>query len=114
MTLLKLKDHLNLAQQRMKRQANKKRKDIEFQEGDWVYLKVRPYRQKTLSRKRCEKLSPKFFNPFLILNRIGNVAYRLQLPSEAQIHDVFHGDADRSNSRKEWDQLLRGILIHSY
>lgn len=89
-TLISLKEHLNLAQQRMKRQADKKRKDMELAEEEWVYLKIRPYHQRTLIRKRCEKLSPNFFGLFQVIERIGAVAYRLQLPPEALIHNVFH------------------------
>lgn len=88
--LISLKDQLNLAQQCMKRHADTKRREVEFQVSDWVYLKIRPYRQRSLSRKRCEKLAPKFFGPFQILQKIGTVAYRLQLPPTALIHDVFH------------------------
>lgn len=65
--LVHLKDQLNLAQQRMKNQTDKKRRDLEFQEGELAYMKIRPYRQRSLARKRCEKLSPKFFGPFVIL-----------------------------------------------
>lgn len=88
--LVSLKEQLNLAQQRMKRQADKKRRDVELAEGDWAYVKIRPYRQRTLGRKRCEKLSSKFFGPYQVIERIGTVAYRLQLPPEALIHNVFH------------------------
>ena len=43
-----------------------------------------------MARKRCEKLAPKFDGPYKIIEEIGEVAYRLQLPLEAVLHNVFH------------------------
>ena len=74
----------------MKSQADKHRTDREFVVGDWVYLKLQPHRQVTIRKGKQNKLSPKYYGPFQILDKVGQVAYRLQLPSSAQIHNVFH------------------------
>ncbi|KAD5318337.1 hypothetical protein E3N88_18283 [Mikania micrantha] len=69
---------------------NKRRRPIEFQVGDFVLLKVSPWKGVIRFRKRG-KLSPRFIGPFRIIARIGNVAYHLELPEELSgIHDTFH------------------------
>ncbi|XP_075633736.1 uncharacterized protein LOC142606238 [Castanea sativa] len=58
--------------------------------GDWVYLKLQPYRQFSLRSSNFHKLSPRYYGPFQILQRIGKVAYKLDLPTSCSIHPVFH------------------------
>ncbi|KAK9070431.1 hypothetical protein SSX86_010833 [Deinandra increscens subsp. villosa] len=88
--LATLKQSMLQAQQRMVQQANKKRKDKQFQIGDWVYLRLQDYRQQSVEGRSNHKLSKRFFGPYKILERIGKLAYRLELPSSSRIHPVFH------------------------
>ena len=81
-----VKANLRKAQQRMVSLANVHRQDKQFQVGDMVFLKLQHYRQTSVQHRRSHKLSKRFFGPFKILERIGNVAYRLQLPQNAKIH----------------------------
>ena len=85
-----LKEHLQIDQNKMEKSANLKRQDVEYAAGDMVFLKIRPYRQISLRKKRNEKLSPRFFGPYKIVERIGLVAYILELPESSSIHPVFH------------------------
>lgn len=85
-----LKFHLHRSQQRMMDQANKHRVDLQFQVGDWVYLKIQPYRQLTLSSKHFSKLSFKYYGPYQIVQKVGRVAYTLSLPSQLLLHPTFH------------------------
>ncbi|RVW58010.1 hypothetical protein CK203_113086 [Vitis vinifera] len=62
---------------------------VQFKVGDFVYLKLHPYRLRSLAR-RNEKFSTRYFSPYKVLQQIGPIAYKLELPSSATIHPVFH------------------------
>lgn len=55
-----------------------------------VYLRLQPYRQSTLKRKGVEKLKPRFYGPYRVIRRVGQVAYELELPQGSKIHNIFH------------------------
>lgn len=88
--LRELRDNLNRAQSAMKMTADKKRRDFEFKEGEMVFLKLRPYRMRSLAIRRNEKLAPRYFGLYRISQRAGKVAYKLELPYSSTIHPVFH------------------------
>jgi hypothetical protein len=58
--------------------------------GQQVYLRLQPYRQNSMVTKRALKLSPRFYGPFIVLRKIGSIAYELDLPHTSRIHLVFH------------------------
>ena len=65
-------------------------RDIKYEMGDKVFLKVSPWR-KILRFCKKGKLSPRFIGPYEILERIGPVSYRLALPPKlTKLHNVFH------------------------
>ena len=85
-----IRERLKVAQDRQKSYADVRRRELEFEVDDMVFLKVSPWKGVIRFRKR-EKLNPKYIGPFRIVERIGPVAYRLELPSElSRIHNVFH------------------------
>jgi hypothetical protein len=85
-----IKQHLSRAQERMKRQADKGRSERSFSVGDKVYLKLQPYVQSSLARRANNKLAFRFFGPFTVCQKLGPVAYKLDLPPATLIHPVFH------------------------
>lgn len=72
-----IQQQLLRAQQRMKSQADKKGTEREFHVGDLVYLKLQPYIQTSVAPRSNQKFSFKFYGPFKILQRVGQVAYKL-------------------------------------
>ena len=88
--LCQLKQNLLKAQQRMKKQADQHRRELMFHEGDWVLVKLQPYRQNSLAQRLNHKLCRRYYGPFSVTRRIGAVAYQLALPAKSQVHPVFH------------------------
>ncbi|KAJ9545298.1 hypothetical protein OSB04_025005 [Centaurea solstitialis] len=85
-----VRERLKTARDRQKSYADKRRKDIEFQVGDQVMLKVSPWKGVIRFGKKG-KLSPRYVGPFRITERIGAVAYKLDLPVElGGVHNTFH------------------------
>jgi hypothetical protein len=85
-----IKDNLTKAQERMRKYANKNRKERTFELGDMVYLKIQPYRHTSLSIHRSLKLHSKFYGPYRVLAKVGETAYKLLLPEGCKLHSTFH------------------------
>ena len=85
-----LQYQLRRAQYRIKTQADESRSERTFQIGDMLFLKLQPYRQTSLANGPVPKLSPKFYSPFRVVDKVGKVAYQLDLPEDAQIHNIVH------------------------
>jgi hypothetical protein len=85
-----VRESLKVAQTRQKSYADKRRRDLSFEVGDFVYLKVSHMRG-TRRFKVKGKLAPRYVGPFKIIDRKGEVAYQLELPPQlSDLHDVFH------------------------
>ncbi|GJU80419.1 putative nucleotidyltransferase, ribonuclease H, partial [Tanacetum coccineum] len=96
------KEKLKEARSRQKSYADRHRRALEFKPGDRVFLKVSPCRGVRRFGLKG-KLSPRFIGPFEILDRVGEVSYRLALPPQlSHVHNVFHVS------------LLRGYNYHPY
>jgi len=85
-----IRDRLKVAQSRQKSYADSKHKETVHEVGDRVYLRVSPLRGvKRFGVKG--KLAPRFVGPYRVLERMGEVAYKLELPEGLSgVHDVFH------------------------
>lgn len=85
-----LRQQLERAKQRMKSQANKKHSERSFEVGDSVFLKLQPYIQSSVAHRASHKLSYRYFGPYPVIGKVGEVAYKLQLPQDSSVHPVFH------------------------
>nr|AAO19383.1 putative polyprotein [Oryza sativa Japonica Group]ABF98353.1 retrotransposon protein, putative, Ty3-gypsy subclass [Oryza sativa Japonica Group] len=85
-----IQERLRVAQSRHKSYADNRRRDLSFGKGDYVYLRVTPFRGVHRFHTKG-KLAPRFVGPYKIVSRRGEVAYQLELPqSLAGVHNVFH------------------------
>ena len=85
-----IREDLRVAQTRQKSYADNRRRPLEFEEGDHVYLKVSPFRGMRRFKVKG-KLSPRFIGQFMIFRRVGEMAYQLELPASlSDVHNVFH------------------------
>ena len=85
-----IRERLKTAQNLQKSYTNIRMRELEFEVGDMVFLKVALWKGVIRFQKR-EKLNPRYIGPFRILESIGQVAYWLELPQNLKrIHDVFH------------------------
>ncbi|GJS03569.1 putative reverse transcriptase domain-containing protein [Tanacetum coccineum] len=83
-------DRLKAARDRHKSYADKRKKPLEFSVGDYVLLKVSPWKGVVRFGKKG-KLAPRFVGPFEIVEKVGPVAYRLDLPGKLNgVYDTFH------------------------
>ncbi|GJS48736.1 hypothetical protein Tco_0598857 [Tanacetum coccineum] len=81
---------MQAARDRQKSYADLKRKPMEFQVGDKVMLKVSPWKGVVRFGKRG-KLNPRYVGPFKVVEKVGEVAYKLELPEElSRVHNTFH------------------------
>ncbi|GJQ90200.1 putative reverse transcriptase domain-containing protein [Tanacetum coccineum] len=88
--IVQIKSRIQAARDRQKSYADLKRKPMDFQVGDRVMLKVSPWKGVVRFGKRG-KLNPRYIGPFKVLSKVGDVAYRLELPQQlSRVHNTFH------------------------
>ncbi|XP_058766610.1 uncharacterized protein LOC131640216 [Vicia villosa] len=85
-----LRLNLQRSRKQMETQANKSRRELTFNVGDSVLLRLRPYRQHSVTKRSSKKLSKYYHGPYTVVKRVGEVAYELDLPSSSKIHPVVH------------------------
>jgi hypothetical protein len=105
-----IRENLKAAQSRQKSYVDKRRRALAFSVGDFVYLKVSPIRGTRRFQVRG-KLAPRYIGPYLILKRVGAVAYKLHLPEDMSgVHDIFHVSQLRKCLRVPEEQVVQDTI----
>lgn len=107
--LIMLKTNLEVAQNKMKVQANKHKSEMKFFVGDFVYLKLIPYQLQSLTSHTHPKLHHRLYGFYALLERIGSVAYKLRLPARSSFNLFFMLVALKSN----WENAYNHLHIFS-
>ncbi|GKD06087.1 putative reverse transcriptase domain-containing protein [Tanacetum coccineum] len=88
--IIQIKQRIQASRDRQKSYADLKHKPMEFQVGDIIMLKVSPWKGVVRFGKRG-KLNPKYVGPFKVLEKVGSVTYKLEVPQElSRVHNTFH------------------------
>jgi hypothetical protein len=100
-----VRENLKLAQSRQKSYVDNRRRELRFQVGDYVHLKVSPMRGLRCFKIR-DKLAPRYIGSFKFREQRGEVAYQLELPPQfSDVHDVFHVSQLRKCLRVPEEQM---------
>jgi hypothetical protein len=88
--LMLLKENLHTTHNRHKMSADRHKIERNSEVGDFVLLRLQPYRPSSMKNNGVEKIKPKFYCPYRIMCRVGEVSYELDLPEGRKIHNVFY------------------------
>ncbi|GKB26596.1 putative reverse transcriptase domain-containing protein [Tanacetum coccineum] len=111
--IIQIKQRMQAARDRQKSYADLKRKPMEFQVGDKVMLKVSPWKGVVRFGKRG-KLNPRYVGPFKVIERVGEVAYKLELPEElSRVHNTFHVSNHLKNVSCSLEPISRSMEASS-
>jgi hypothetical protein len=100
-----IRENLRVAQTKQKSYTDNRRRPLEFEEGDHVYLKVSPLHGMRRFKVK-DKLSPRFIGPFRVFKRVGEMAYQLELPDDiSDVYNVIHASQLKKCLRVPEEQL---------
>ena len=86
-----LKDNLITSKNKVKQQVNQHHSERCLEEGDWLFFRMQPYKQISIKQlNKDNKLAPKYHGPQKVLQKIGSMTYKLELPASSRVHPVFH------------------------
>jgi hypothetical protein len=85
-----LKENLQTTHNQQKMSEDTDMIEHKFEVGDFVFLRLQPYRKSSLKKSGTEKFTPRFYGPYKILRQVGKVSYELELLERRKIHNVFH------------------------